>query len=209
MSMGRACAGTFQERDLRGGVGDARTVQSLSPEDSMAQPIDQLSAFNKAHMEAALKMAEAAATHMEKLAEVQLNAAKTAYANSLNALRQLAAVKDVNELAHLTKGMAQPAWDDAAAYARDLYKAVATAQAEFTANLEQQVAESSQKMMGALDAAMKSAPPGSEAAFAAIKSAIESNKTVYDTMVKAAKQMASLAQANISAASQSGPVKKK
>jgi len=174
----------------------------------MAQPTDQLAAFNKAHMEAAIKMAEAAAAHMEKLAEVQLNAAKSAYANSLNALRQLAAVKDINELTHLTRGIAQPAWDEAAAYAHNLYSTVAAAQAEFTANLEQQVAESSKKMLSALDAAMSSAPAGSEAAFAAAKSAIESTKTVYETMVKAAKQMTSLAEANI-AASQTKPPKKK
>jgi hypothetical protein len=79
----------------------------------MAQANDQLAAFNKAQMEAALKMAETAAEHMEKLAEVQLSAAKAAYANSLNALRQLAAAKDANELGNLTKGFAQPAWDEA------------------------------------------------------------------------------------------------
>jgi hypothetical protein len=55
---------------------------------------------------------------------------------------------------------------------------------------------------------MSSAPAGSEAAFAAAKSAIESTKTVYETMVKAAKQMTSLAEANI-AASQTKPPKKK
>jgi phasin family protein len=173
----------------------------------MAPPTDQLAAFNKAQVEAALKMAETAGTHMEELAEAQLNAAKAAYANSLNALRQLAAVRDVNELTNLTKGIAQPAWDEAAAYSTNLYNAVAAAQAQFAANLEQQVAEWSEKMISALDAAMKSAPAGSEAAFAAAKSAIESTKTVYETMVKAAKQMASLAEANIAAA-QTEPAKK-
>jgi phasin family protein len=186
---------------------DRCAVQSLSKEASMAQPIDQLAAFNKAQMEAALKMAEAAAAHMEKLAEVQLNAAKAAYANSLNALRQLAAVKDADELTKLTQGIAQPAWEEAAAYAKNLYKAVAAAQAEFAANLEEQVADSSKKMMSALDAAMKSAPGGSETAFAAAKSAVESTRTVYETMVKAAKQMAGLAEA--AAASQTKPARRK
>ena len=64
----------------------------------MAQGIDQLAAFNKAQIEAALSLAEAAATHMETLAEMQFNAAKTTYANSVKALRQLANVKDVSDL---------------------------------------------------------------------------------------------------------------
>jgi phasin family protein len=174
----------------------------------MAQATDQLAAFNKAQMEAALKVAEAAAQHMEKLAEVQLNAAKAAYANSLNALRQLAAVKDVNELTNLTKGIAQPAWNDATAYAKNLYSVVAAAQSQFAANLEQQVSALNESMIASLDTAMKSAPPGSEAAFAAAKSAIESTKTVYETMVKAAKQMASVAEANIATPSQRKSPKK-
>jgi phasin family protein len=174
----------------------------------MAQATDQLAAFNKAQMEAALKVAEAAAEHMEKLAEVQLNAAKAAYANSLNALRQLAAVKDVNELTNLTKGIAQPSWNDATAYAKNLYSVVAAAQSQFAANLEQQVSELNRTMIASLDTAMKSAPPGSEAAFAAAKSAVESTKSVYETMVKAAKQMASVAEANIAAPSQRKSPKK-
>ena len=173
----------------------------------MAQSMDQLAAFNKAQMEAALKMAETAAEHMEKLAQVQLNAVKTAYASSLTALRQLAAAKDPQELASLAQGMAQPAWEDATAYAKNLYSAVADAQSQFAATLEQQVADMNRKLMSSLDAATKSAPRGSETAFAAAKSAVESTQTVYETMVKAAKQMASVAQANLAAA-QAKPPKK-
>lgn len=166
----------------------------------MAQPLDQLAAFNKAQMEAALKMAEAAAEHMEKLAQVQLNAVKAAYANSVNALRQLAAAKDTQELANLTQSMAQPAWEDATAYAKNLYSAVAEAQTQFAAALEHQVADLNRKLVASLDAATKSAPRGSEAAFAAAKSAVESTQSVYETMVKAAKQMAGVAEANLAAA---------
>ena len=174
----------------------------------MAQSTDQLAAFSKAQMEAALKVAEAAAEHMEKLAEVQFSAAKAAYASSLNALRQLAAAKDMNQLSTLTKDIAQPAWDEATAYAKNLSNVVAEAQAQFAATLEQQVTELNKKMIASVDAAMKSAPPGSEAAFAAAKSAVESTKSVYDAMVKAAKQMASIAEANLAAATQRKPPSK-
>ena len=70
----------------------------------MAQGFDELAAFNKAQIEAALKLADAAAEHMEKLAEMQFNAARATYSNSVNALRQLTAVKDVGELQSLVDG---------------------------------------------------------------------------------------------------------
>jgi phasin family protein len=168
----------------------------------MAQGIDQLAAFNKAQIEAALSLAEAAATHMETLAEMQFNAAKTTYANSVKALRQLANVKDVSDLNKIGAGLAQPAWEEATAYAKNLYGLLASAQSQFAAKLEQQVGEVNKNMIAALDTAVKSAPPGSEAAFAAAKTAISSTNALYENMVKAAKQMSSLAEANIAAVSQ-------
>ncbi len=55
---------------------------------------------------------------------------------------------------------------------------------------------------------MKSAPRGSEAAFTAAKSAVESTRSVYETMVKAAKQMGTVAEANIAAAVHTKPNRK-
>jgi phasin family protein len=174
----------------------------------MAQGTDQLAAFNKAQMEAALKLAETAAEHMEKLAEMQFNAAKSTYANSVNALRQLLNVKDVNDLGKVTAGLAQPALDEATSYMKNLYKLLASANAQFATSLEQQVGELNKNMTTALDTAVKSAPPGSEAAFAAARSAIQSTSSVYESMVKAAKQMSALAEANIAAVSQGASGKK-
>jgi phasin family protein len=168
----------------------------------MAQGIDQLAAFNKAQIEAAISLAEAAATHMETLAEMQFNAAKTTYANSVKALRQLADVKDVSDLNKIGAGLAQPAWEEATSYAKNLYGLLASAQSQFAAKLEQQMGEVNKNMIAALDTAIKSAPPGSEAAFAAAKTAIASTNALYENMVKAAKQMSSLAEANIAAVSQ-------
>jgi len=174
----------------------------------MAQGFDELAAFNKAQIEAALKLADAAAEHMEKLAEIQFNAARATYSNSVNALRQLTAVKDVSELQKVTAGLAQPALAEATAYTRNLYSLLSSAQANFAQNLEQQTAELKKNMLTALDTAMKSAPPGSEPAFAAARAAIESTNTLYENRAKTAKQMSSLAEANIAAVAQSAAGKK-
>ena len=175
----------------------------------MVQVTEQVAAFNKSQLDALLRMAELAADNMEKLADVQFKAAKSAYADSVKTLKQLAAIKDVNELASVTTGMAQPTWDKTAVYTKSLYEVVSSAQSEFASMLEEQVAEFNKNMVVTLDAAMKSAPAGSESAVAAVKSAIHSTNTVYETMVKAAKQMATVAEANMAAVAQVAPASKK
>jgi phasin family protein len=163
---------------------------------------EQLAAFNKQQLEAALNMAQAAADHMEKLAELQYRAAKNAYADSVNTLRQLVDVKDANQLANVATGLAQPALERSSAYAKDMYAALAAAQTQLATTLEQQVAEFNRNMMGMLDAAARSAPPGAEAPIAALRTAMQSANTVYEMMVKGARSMADVAQTNINAVSQ-------
>ncbi len=175
----------------------------------MVQVSEQIAAFNKSQLDAFLKVAELTAENLEKLADVQFKAAKSAYADSVKALKQLAAVKDVNELANVGTGIGQPTWDKATTYAKSVYDVVISAQAEFAGMLEEQVAEFNKSMVVTLDAALKSAPAGSEGAIAAVKSAIHSTNTVYETFVKSAKQMASVAEANLAAVTQVAPSAKK
>jgi hypothetical protein len=55
-------------------------------------------------------------------------------------------------------------------------------------------------MVVALDGVLKNAPAGTDGLIAPLKSAIHSANTLYESMVKAAKQMAAVTEANISAA---------
>ena len=175
----------------------------------MVQVSEQVAAFSKSQLEAVLKVAELTAENVEKLFDVQVNAAKSAYEDSVKALKQFASVKDVNELATLATGAAQPTFDKATTYAKSVYEVVSASQADFANLVEEQVAEFNKNMVVTLDAAMKSAPAGSEGAIAAVKSAVHSANTVYETFVKTAKQVASAAEANIAAAAQVAPASKK
>jgi hypothetical protein len=64
-------------------------------------------------------------------------------------------------------------------------------------------------MVVTLDSALKSAPAGTEGLIAPLKSAIHSANTLYESMVKAAKQMAAVTEANVSAVTASAAPKKK
>src|SRR5512134_3237891 len=158
---------------------------------------EQLAALSRSQVDAVLKTAALVADNAEKLAELQVKSSKAAYEDAVSAVRQMAALKDVNELASYSTAAVQPAWDKAAAYAKSTYEVVAGAQAEYAALLEEQVADFNKNVVVTLDAALKSAPAGSEGAVSAIKSAVHSANTVYESLIRAAKQVSSITEANL------------
>ena len=74
-------------------------------------------------------------------------------------------------------------------------------QQEVSALLEEQIAEFNKNVSVALDTVIKSAPAGSESAVAAAKSVIDVANSVYETVAKASKQLATLTESNIAAVS--------
>ncbi len=163
----------------------------------MVQVTDQIAALGKSQLEAALKLAEHSVNTAEKFADLQLKWNKAAYEDAVQALRQYATTRDVGEIAGLVSGSAQPAWDKAGAYARSVYEVVSAAQAELATLVEQQVAELNRNVVVAVDAAVKSAPAGSETALTAFKSAIHSANSMYEAVAKATKQVTSATEANL------------
>lgn len=175
----------------------------------MVQITEQVAALGKSQFEAALKLAEVTGNNLERLAEVQLKSAKAAYEDSVEALRQFAQIDDPAALAALASGAAQPAWDKATGYAKEVYHTLASAQTELASVLERQIAEFNRNVAATLDAVAQSAPPGAEGALAGIKSALNATNSVYDTMLKSARQLATLGEAGVSAATQQASAKKK
>jgi phasin family protein len=176
----------------------------------MVQINDQVAALSKTQMDTAVKGAEVAVDALGKLTELQFETAKAAYAEGSRALRQMAAVKDPSQWASLPAGAAQPAWDTTSSFAKSAYDIVAGAQSEYAALLEQHVAQFNKSMVVVLDAAAKSAPPGSEGVMNAVKSAVHSTNSWYETAVKTARQMAATAEASVaSMTAQASPARRK
>jgi phasin family protein len=170
---------------------------------------EQFAAMNKTQVETTLKLAEFAAESFEKLADVQTQAVKAAIGESLKAFKQIASAKDVGEWSAVSSGLAQPGWDKTSAYVKSLYDVVSGSQAQFAQVLEAQVAEFNKTMVVTLDGALKNAPAGTEGLVAPFKSAIHSANALYESMVKAAKQMAAVTEANVSAVTATAAPKKK
>lgn len=166
----------------------------------MYQTPEQLIAMNKANLEAAMKFAGVAIEGAEKVIDLQLKAAKAAFADSFEGAKALASVKDFQQLAALKDNMAQPSIEKATAYAKSLYDVATETQAEFGKLVEAQVAVFNKELVSGLDKLVKTAPAGSEVGIAAVKSSIAAVNSAYDNLTKVAKQLAQATQSNLEAA---------
>ena len=161
---------------------------------------EQFAASNKANVETMLTLANAAFASAERLTALNLNTARSIMEDGVANTKAMLAVKDVQELMNLQTSLAQPIVEKAVAYARSVYEITSQSQEEVSKVMESQVAEINKGVASALDKAAKSAPAGSDVAVAAVKSAIAAANSAYDSMNKAAKQVAEMTEANVAAA---------
>jgi len=161
---------------------------------------EQLAGANKANVETLLTIANTAFASAERLAALNLNTARTLLEDSVNNAKSLLAAKDAQELVSMQAALAQPAFEKAVAYSRSVYEITAQTQDEFSKIFDSQYVEMNKNVSSALDKAVKNAPAGSDVAVAAVKSAIAAANSAYETMNKAAKQVAEMAEANVAAA---------
>ena len=166
----------------------------------MYQTPEQIIAMNKANLEATMRFAGVAIEGAERMIDLQMKAAKSAFADSIQSAKALAAVKDFQELAALKDTLAQPSMEKASAYAKSVYDLTSETQAEISKLVEAQVSDFNKEVVAGLDKMVKTAPAGSEVGVAAIKSAIAAVNSSYDNLTKVAKQFAQSSQANIEAA---------
>ena len=134
------------------------------------------------------------------LRPLNLNTARSMLEDGAANAKALLAVKDVQELVSLQSSLTQPMIEKAVAYNRNVYEIATQTQEEISKVVEGQMTEANKNLAAALEKAAKSAPAGSDVAVAAVKSAIAAANSAYESMTKAAKQVAELTEANVAAA---------
>ncbi|HXX10189.1 MAG TPA: phasin family protein [Burkholderiales bacterium] len=180
--------------------GTLRFVSAPSQEiRSMFATPEEVGAQSKNNIEQALKFAETTADAAEELFDLNLKTAKAAGADALRQLKALAGAKDIQELASLHTSFAQSNAEKLFGYGRAVYGWSTDAQAEITKLVDAHIAEVNKTFAAALDKAARSAPTGSEFAFAAVKSAMTAANQAYDALTKAGKQVTEMTEATISA----------
>ena len=163
---------------------------------------EQIQAANKANVEAFLAVANAQFAAFEKLANIQANAVKNVFEDSITNTRALLNAKDVQEFVSLQNSFAQPTVEKAIAYSKSVYEVATGANAELSKVAERRVAEWNENFVSLLDKVSKNAPAGSDVAVAAVKSMLAAANSAYDNLTKVAKQATEIAEANVAAATE-------
>ncbi len=160
----------------------------------------QFTTANKTNVEALLTLANTAFASAERLAALNLNTARTLLEDSVASTKALLGAKDIQELISLQTSLTQPGVEKAVAYSRGIYEIASQTQEEISKIVEAQFSEANKNVSTALDKAAKNAPAGSDVAVAAVKSAMAAANSAYDSLTKAAKQVAEMTEANVAAA---------
>jgi phasin family protein len=163
---------------------------------------EQIQAASKANVETFLAVANTQFAALEKLANIQASAMKSAFEDSIANTRALLGAKDVQEFVSLQNSFAQPTLEKAMAYSRSVYEVATGANAELSKVAERRVAEWNENFVSMLDKVSKNAPAGSDVAVAAVKSMLAAANSAYDNFTKVAKQATEIAEANVAAATE-------
>jgi len=137
----------------------------------------------------------------ERAFTIQLEYAKGAIQQATLNARAVSQVKDVQELFTLRTRIAENAFENLVGYSRSLYEVASEAQSEYSRLAEERMARFQAAISEGVDQAARSAPAGSDVAIAAIKSQLAATTAAFDTFTKAAKNLASYADAGITTAS--------
>lgn len=162
---------------------------------------EQFLDVQKTNLEKILGLSQQSFSNVEKVVELNLNAVKSYMEDSAEAMKALSSAKDIQEFMAVSSSVAQPMSEKAMAYSKDLYALTSGFASETAKLVEQQVAESNEKLAEIVETASKNAPAGSESAVAFMKSALTAANTAYDSVSKATKQAVEMAEANMDAAS--------
>jgi len=163
---------------------------------------EQIQTANKSSVEALLAVANTQFAAFEKLANISAGAVKSAFEDSIANTRALLSAKDVQEFVALQNAFAQPAIEKAIAYSKSVYEVTTEANTELSKVAERRVAEWNEGFVSVLDKVSKNAPAGSDVAVAALKSMLAAGNSAYDNFNKVARQATEIAEANVSAATE-------
>jgi phasin family protein len=156
--------------------------------------------FAKSGINSALFFANTTFDGIERLALLNLAAARSVFEGAMSNVTALLGAKDVQAFVSIQKELATPSIEKGMEYSRNVIAIAGETKDKLAKEVETKVAENAAKVSGLVEKALASAPAGSEVAVAAVKTAIKSANEAYEGLNKAAKQAAEVAEASVAAA---------
>lgn len=140
----------------------------------------------------------------EKLVDLNVNTLRDSFQRAAERSQQVVSVKDARDVVELSQSVVQPGAEQALQYGKNVYDIVSELQVNLSRLAESQIAQGQQQISEAIDQLVKNAPTGSESAMALLKSSFASASNAAETVVKAARQAADVAESNLQAAANAG-----
>ena len=165
----------------------------------MANPNEQLAAWQKAALESTLSYAQTSIASAEQLLKLNLDAARNALEQAAKTTRDLLSINDPQELLELRSKIAQANMQQTASYAQNIYEIVSQTQALLTKLNEEQFSRLNQEAAASAEKLSKGTP-GADVASATVKSTLAATNAMMDSLNRATKQFAELSEASIKAA---------
>ena len=133
----------------------------------------------------------------EKLAELNLQAAKRSVEEGVSNSVALFHSRDPKALADTASAQAKPATDKFGAYANHVYQIANETATELSRIAEKQMSEASQEVFATIDEISKSSPAGTEGIATFYRSAVSAANSAWDQASKVNKQVLDLSEANV------------
>lgn len=159
---------------------------------------DQITQANLASVDTLFGLSSKAFEGVERLVELNVQAAKASMGEFSETVHAALAVKSPQELLALQASLVKPAAEKAAAYGRHVQDIVTSTGADLRAAVQAQIADAQQKFNDAFETALKNAPAGSENAVALMKSTLAQAGKAYESVGKAAAQVTEAVDAKFS-----------
>jgi phasin family protein len=159
-----------------------------------------LSEIGRTTVDTAARLTRISMDSAERAIAVQLEYAKGAVSQATLNARALTQARDVQEFAALPTRIAENTLENMLGYSRSLYEVASEAQSELAKLAEERLAAFQQAVVETVEQAARTAPAGGDVAAAAIKSTMAATTAAFDSFNKAAKHVASYADAGVKAA---------
>ncbi|MDW3683210.1 TIGR01841 family phasin [Cupriavidus sp. CV2] len=160
---------------------------------------DQFAAVHKNNLANLAVLSNRALEGIQKLTELNLQAAKAALAEGQESFKAVATGKDLREALAAQGSLSQNAADKAVAYARQVCEIASQAHAELAKAVEEQYEQHYGNVQAFVDTFVKNAPAGSETIIALLQSTVDGANQSYRSAQAISRQVTDLATANFAA----------
>ncbi|SDI34492.1 phasin family protein [Paraburkholderia steynii] len=158
---------------------------------------DQIATTRQANLDLFFGLSSKAVEGVEKLAALNIQAIRATVSDTFDLAQKSLSVKEPQDWLALQNGAAATIAEKVQSYSRQVFDIASATQAEFARVGQAQGEAYRRQMQTVVEDATKNAPSGSEAAMAALNSAIAAANTLYETLQGAGQQAVEVTRSNL------------